>query len=144
MNEKQLQKCLEHSTASFPAWCSMTVDERETVKLFSLSVANSRSLWVSKTTYSLFLSPTLSVSFLYCTTLSYHICQRQQKSHCCTKTAEVSNRSGFCLLNLSTTMKFNHPPARLITRWEDLLWPRFITGESVYLWFFYFTARYYW
>lgn len=72
-------------------------------------VENSRSLWVNKTTYSLFFSLNcqfLSSSFF---TASRTIFDKDSERATAVKNAEVSNHSESSFLIWSTSMKFNHP-----------------------------------
>lgn len=112
----------------------------------SPSVENNGSLWVSRTTYSLYFSLNTVgfLSLLHQTQLLYLSKTAKEEN---TKIADVSTLSEFSLLNISTSVRFNPPPAtpaRLITQRENLLWSRFITGERSCLRFFHFTVRHYW
>lgn len=82
------------------------------------------------------ISPqTLSVPSFYCPTLSG--CNRQGRKRGKIKTADVSNLSNSSPLKISAGVGYDPGiRARLITQRDKLLWWRFITERSSYLWFY--------
>ncbi len=112
MNERQLQKCLVHSTASFPAWCSMTVDKRKTVKTSSpVCSKEQKPLGQQNNLFPIFLSEHCQSPFFIAPDSASIFDIESKRAAALQKALRSVNslNSVFWTWNLSTHGKINYP-----------------------------------